>query len=298
LKGIVIHEGLKIKPYIYVSPKGLVIKPNIMGNSMAAQKSHSDASDVVREASIKEEVWAELDKNPLLTPRQLCGIVGLAYKIYRRYVTQLRYLWKKSSRLGVGSKSPKLHKVRAFCYAPTSLDRKDDSEVTERAVEAGWVLSKNRNRVLIWKTNPTYGRIEWWETGNILVSIKKPQHMGRVKQLLCLAFFETGLIFDSKVLSAFLSDVRWYGSHDAYETSERLPYMAIDWYVKSHGIRIVLGDASHPHAVEVQWVYPDWLERLELLQQHNVQVLEDFSKFMKNLSQSKRRSLAADRMVI
>jgi len=255
-------------------------------------------SDFVHEGSIKAEVWAELEKNSLLTPRQICGILELPYKDYRRYVTQLRYLWKKSSRFGTRSKSPKMHKARAWCRAPKSLDRKSDSDVTRRALEAGWVQSRNRNRALLWKKNSAYGRIEWWETGKILVSIKKPQHMGRVKQLLCFAFFETGLIFDFKVLSAFLSGVRWHGSHDVYATSERLPYMVIDRYVKSHGIRIVLGDVSHPHAVEVQWVYPDWLERLELMQNHNIKALEQFTNVMKSLSQPKRRSPAADGMVI
>jgi hypothetical protein len=96
------------------------------------------------------------------------------------------------------------------------------------------------------------GRIEWFQTGRVIVYIKSPQTMARVKTLLCKAFHNTGLIFDSKVLDQFLSKVRWKSAHDTYETNSRLPHKIIDNYVTSHGIKIVTGDSTHPNSIEIQ----------------------------------------------
>jgi len=130
------------------------------------------------------------------------------------------------------------------------------------------------------------------------VWIKKPQTMARVKRFLCIAFFESGLIYSSVLLDAFLAKVHWKGAHNVFTTNERLPYNVITNYQKSHGIKIVTGDCSHPTGIEVQWVYPDWLERLELMQQHNIKTLEYLSKFMEELSTPKTLRKDASGMVV
>ena len=230
--------------------------------------------------SLKKKVYDELDQNSLLTPKKLCKILSLEYEQYKGYVTFIRHKWKYDIRNELRSKCPKSHKARAECRAVKSMSRDD-------ALLVGWVQSKNRNRCFVF-SDKGYGRIEWWETGNILVSIRRPPTMVRVKKFLCKAFFDSGLILNPKVLDAFLGGVHWKGAHDVYQTSQRLPYTVIDRYVKTHGMRIVLGDVTHRDGVEVQWVYPDHLERLELLQQQNINALETFSGFLKALSAPKR----------
>ena len=229
--------------------------------------------------SIKRLVWDELDKNPLLFPKQICAIICLHYTKQGAYVRKLKSDWKRDYGIGRHPKGPKIHAARAVCRVPKQLDRVE-------AVNVGWVRSRNRNRVLIWKDR-VFGRIEWWETGKVLVWIKKPQIMARVKRFLCIAFFESGLIYSLVLLDAFLCKVHWKGAHNVFETFEKLPYNVITNYEESHGIKIITGDASHPHGIEVQWVFPDWLERLELMQQHNIKTLEYFSTFMKELSTPK-----------
>lgn len=242
------------------------------------------------EYSLKRLVWDELNTNPLLMPKQLCAILTFSYAKHGAYVRKLKSEWKRNLINGRRPKSPKIHAARAVCRVPKQLDR-------VLAVYAGWVLSKNRNRVLIWKDR-AFGRMEWWETGNVLVWIKKPKTMARVKRFLCIAFYKSGLIYSSVLLDAFLAKVHWKGAHNVFETSEKLPYNVITNYEKSHGIKIVTGDASHLNGIEVQWVCPDWLERLELMQQHNIKILEDFRKFMMELSTPKPLRKDASGMVV
>jgi hypothetical protein len=117
--------------------------------------------------------------------------------------------------------------VRAFCYVPKSLDRKQfGNQVVPQALAAGWIQSRNKNRELIWKDRQL-GRIEWWETGKILETIKKPHTLLRAKKLLGRAFFDADLIRDTRIAAAFLDSVRWHGSHDVYEYAERLPYISL-----------------------------------------------------------------------
>lgn len=104
------------------------------------------------ECSIKKLVWDELDKNPLLLPKQICAILRLHYKKHGAYVRKLKSEWKRDYKIGRHPKSPKIHAARAVCRVPKQLDRVE-------AVYIGWVQSRNRNRVLIWKDR-AFGRIE------------------------------------------------------------------------------------------------------------------------------------------
>lgn len=146
--------------------------------------------------TLKERVFIKLAKYPNISPKELCRLLDKNYAKYGDTVKTYKWQYKKSkSQIGLHSKSPKSHKARAICRALKSMNRGS-------ALEVGWFQTKNRNRCLIFKDR-NYGRIEWWESGTILVSIKKPQTMARVKTFLCKAFFETGLIQSSKILSPF-----------------------------------------------------------------------------------------------
>ena len=246
---------------------------------------------VSQSQTIKQQVFCLLEKNPLEKPREICILLHLDYRTHGDYITHLRSKWKSDYKNGLRPNCPKQHFVRAFCFVPKCLDRKQfGSQVVPLALAVGWIQSRNRNRVLVWKDSQL-GRIEWWETGKVLETIKKPRTMLMAKKLLGRAFFDTYLVSDTRICSAFLDSVRWFGSHDVFEYAERLPYGVIDNYVESHGVRIILGDVSHPNGVEVQWCHSDWAEKGEILQQQMIKALElnsqqiqTFSNFLLGLS--------------
>jgi len=144
---------------------------------------------------------------------------------------------------------------------PVVLDR-------VKAVEAGWLQSRARNRWLLWKDR--LGRLQLFETGRVNLYVRKPANLGRAYQLVCNGFSFTGLITDLKVLERMLASVRFKGAHYVFPTEERLPRLTIDLFAKSNGVIIKVGDTSHPSAVEVIATYPDWAERNErVLEQLN-----------------------------
>lgn len=131
-----------------------------------------------------------------------------------------------------------------------------------RALSVGWVLSRARNRWLLWKDQ--LGRLQWFETGRANLYLRRLAHLGRACQLVCNGFSFRGLVTDFNVLEGVLAGVKSKGAHYVFKTEHRLPKLVIDLFMKSNGVVIKVGDASHPNAVEVVTCYPDWAERLLL----------------------------------
>jgi len=258
---------------------------------VSSEKRNVTVSDA---QTLKEKAYLILNKYPAISPKMLCQMLNVPYSTHKDYARQLRYRWKRDFINGLPSKGPSSqHHCRAFCYVPGSVDRKI-------ALNVGWVMSHNRNRVLIFKDRQ-YGRIEWWETRRVSVHINKPQILGRVKQFLSNAFFKSGLIWDERVFNPWIESVQWLGAHDVYDTPDRLPYKVIDTYKEMLGFVFKAGDVSHPNSYEFEWCKPQWMERFELLShqalvnleidakalQQTSKAITEFNDFMKDLSTPK-----------
>lgn len=207
---------------------------------------------------ISQQVYSLLNKDPLLKPKQICKLLDLSHKTYRRYITKLRCLWKKRYfRQREGLKRLTFHRWRGWCVVPRVVDPGD-------AEAAGWLVTRARNGMLLWKSD--LGRLEWFpSTGRVNVWIRSPASLGKAMQLLSDAFFGSGLIFDFRVFERFVRGLRRKGASMVVEVGERLPYVKIDLLKKSNGVTITLGDRSHPTGIEVDFNYPDWAERNELI---------------------------------
>jgi len=208
--------------------------------------------------SVRQAVFSLLDKNPLLTAKPICKLLGLPYLRYRNYVNDLKFQWKSKYRRERGSKCS-FHGWRGWCFLPKEVR----GGIRSHAVEVGWVETRARNRWLLWKDR--LGRLQWFETGRVNLFVHKPANFGKAYQLICNGFSFTGLVTDIKVLEQILGSVRFKGAHYVFSTEQRLPRLTIDLFAKSNGIIIKVGDRSHPHAVEVIACYPDWAERNERL---------------------------------
>jgi hypothetical protein len=208
--------------------------------------------------SIREDVEGLLGKNPLLMPKDICRLLGLSYQKYRDYVSHVRSRWRSDRKSGLGLRCLSFHGVHGWVLVPASVDR-------VRAPLVGWVRSRARNRMLVWKDE--FGRLEWFETGRCKVWVRKPANRGRALQLVCNGFSLSGLVTDMRVLDGILGSLRLKGATAVVETGERLPYLVIDLFRVSNGIKIKTGDDSHPTCFEIEFSYPDWAERNEKLLQ-------------------------------
>lgn len=231
--------------------------------------------------TIKDRVFVHLESHPNSKPKAICDVLELPYRKYGGSVKAYRYQFRKEcSRFGLPSKRRSSTHGNRFCvFSPTSCDRVS-------ALEVGWKQSKNRNGVLYWDRHQYYGRIEWWQNGRVLVHVKKPATLARAKKLLSVAFIKTCLIFDDKIAGQFLDKVEPYSGHDVYRTpsKEKLPYMKITAYEKTHGITILLGDDSHKDSVEVHWCKPRFVEKIEALHNETLRIVSTNTKVIQDNS--------------
>lgn len=211
--------------------------------------------------NIKAEVFKLLDENPLLSTLHICDILKIAYKKKRQLIWNYRYLWKTNLQKQIGSKfqRPSFHKPVSWVY----VDRLNLS--VEAAVRGGWIQTKAKNRYLLFRS-PGLGHMKWFPTtGRVNLHTKKPHIKGRLFQLFCNGFSMNGLIDSMVILDKILKSIRFKGAHAVFGTPERLPYMEIRMFKLSNGVIIKMGDRSHPHAIEVEYTYPDWAEKNEQL---------------------------------
>ena len=238
---------------------------------MAAGRSHrlreiSSHSESCDSESLRRQIATELNKNPLLTAKPLCRLLGLDYRKHGKYVANTRTFWKYHHRNEQGSKCSS-HGWRGWCYLPSEVA----GGIRTHAVDVGWLTSRARNRWLLWKDR--LGRLQWFETGRVNLYVRKPANLGRAYQLICNAFSFTGLITDVKVLERVFGSVRFKGAHFVFPVGQRLPRLTIDLFAKSNGMIVKVGDRTHPDSIELIAMYPDWAERNERLFEELLDVL-------------------------
>jgi hypothetical protein len=199
-------------------------------------------------------------------------MLNLPYKKYRQTITNYRSFWKYNHENERGSKCSNFHcftaKVKLDLSLSDVLRRVVSSDFERNGTGFGWQVSRAKNRFLIWRSE--LGRVVWFESGTVILNVRRPGNLGKAKQLFCDAFVNAGLLSDFKVLNPVLERIHSKSGHFPYDTGERLPYMVIRDFEASHGIVIKVGDRTHPDAVEViasfSDVLDDALEKLERLE--------------------------------
>ncbi len=171
-----------------------------MERSSRVANSNSESS---YSASVRQRISELLSRNPLLTAKNLCKLLGLSYESHGAYVNNCKSIWRSNYNNEHGSKCS-IHAWRGWCYVPSGLDK-------NKAVSQGWLVSRARNRWLLWKDR--LGRLQWFETGRVNLYVRKPANLGRVYQLICNGFSFTGLLTDFKVIEQVLASVRFKGAH-------------------------------------------------------------------------------------
>jgi hypothetical protein len=240
---LVIVYGYLTLPFF--STKGARVKCMIDSNSESCDSK-----------TIRHRVFALLAENNRLSPKRVCAELRLPYVHYGRYINNLKSHWNSHYQFEQGSGCSSVHAWDGCCYVPLGVDR-------NLALEVGWKQTKAKNRWLLWK-DKSIGRMMWFETGRVNLYVKSPVNLGKAKQLVCNGFSFTGLIFDNKVMFEVLETIRHSGSHYVFEIGYPLPKKTINYFEKSHGLTIKIGDKSHPTAVEVESHVPDWAERMDL----------------------------------
>jgi hypothetical protein len=211
--------------------------------------------------NIRQRVFAELEKDPLLTAKKLARILELTYEEEQRlkgYLRSLKYSWKRhheNERGLIRSCPDDVH--NAFFVGKLVLD------VSKLKFVGGWVQSKSRNKFLLWKD--ALGRVRLFNTGTVELYVRKPASLGKAMQLFCNAFTKTGVVDSIRDVEEFQKGLRIRGFHAVFNTDHRLPYMKVRLFKGSNGVELLLGDRTHPNGVELVVNYLDQVEQAKSL---------------------------------
>lgn len=231
-------------------------------------------------ANKRKAVFKELNKNSLLTPKQLCKIFNVDYETEHKYLKYLKTQWKRNYQNEQGSirsfpteyhnvfyksKLP----VEVVSHVRSLLDEVWDRAGADRWVfpekpqtKTGWHRTKAKNRYLLYKGS--LGRIRFFETGTVEIFVKKPANLGKCKQLFSNAFTIHYLIENLRVVDSFFAGLM-RRCHMTYKMNQRLPYVKITSFERTHGLTVVLGDKSHPDSVEFLLEYNAEVEQARRL---------------------------------
>ena len=248
-----------------------------MKNETANPRSKSEHSDI--HESLRRQVFNFLEKSHDAKPKIICKLLDLDYQKYAETISQYKKQWRSEYRSRQALQCLSFHKAHGWVYALKLMDR-------GLALGVGWEPTKARNGMIVWnKDRKNIGRLEWFRTGRITIFVDKPATWGRVKQLLANAFTWTGLLKDIDVFELWFRSVQFHGAHATFDTGERLPYAKIDLLKDSLGVVAKIGDLSHPTCLELEFCYPKWAEKNELLFEQLTGLLKQFgSGIIKPLS--------------
>lgn len=232
-------------------------------------KTDSVHSDI--QSSLRKAVFNLLEKNHDLKPKEICILLHESYQKSANTISQYKKQWRSEYRQRQAHNRLSFHKAHGWVYALKLMDRK-------AAVFNGWVETKARNGMIIWNDLGGLGRLEWFRTGRINLFVNKPATWGRVKQLLANAFTYNGLIQAVDVFELWFKSVQFHGAHACLDTGVPLPYARIDILKDSLGVVAKIGDASHVTCLELEFCYPKWAEKNELLFNQLTSLLKEFGE--------------------
>lgn len=244
-----------------ISTKNEWFQKNELNKTLPDPYLECASSSLTKDSNnLRALVFDYLDLFPESKPKDIAVNLGLSYNEKNGVLTKYRSEWRKQSGFGkapkTGNNGISLHKGRWEIWVPKNLDR-------EAALELGWGVTSNKNGMMFFpKDGGDCGTIFWYVNGHVFLTMHKGYvKMGHVKSLFCSGF--NRLLESDKVLLLCLEKIRHVGGHFVKEVKHRLPYVEVNEFRESHGIRIKLGDRSHPNGVEVEYGVPSVMKPLE-----------------------------------
>lgn len=239
--------------------------------------------------SLRQRLYRLWVRNEHLSPQRCAKELGVSYREKGNYVRKLLSVFRNSHYFEQVQNLQVRHKRSAeWEYVP--FDRK-------RALEHGWVESRNRNKKLIYHDEPR-GTVDWFNNGHVILhlsaSIPNKQKLAKIKELFCRAFSWFGSEEWEKYLEC---PIRETSKHWIFDVGAELPRFDIRTFEKSHGLRIYT-DGSHPSSVEVAETEPFWIDELKDINEQfgenlktHLQMIQSVDRLAKTLEKRAQKGL-------
>lgn len=238
-------------------------------NDMRNEKRNVTVGYTSGEETLKQRVYTLFQQNQSLTAKKACSILHLSIRdkgqTIRNYLSEFRC----NPHFGrVPSTAHNLPHSRKWLGSKVVFSVRAE----KKALSCGWRVSKNRNRMLVYRHG--LGSVEWFRNGTVLVHVRGSSNVGVAKTLFCRAF---SWLDDAELLRLCEGPFREFKRQWVIEQGKAFPRFEIKQFEKSHGLRI-FSDGSHPTAVEVEETVPLYMQPMIEQQNRLAENLEILSR--------------------
>lgn len=210
------------------------------------------------ERTLKEKTCILFCQNSRIKAKQVCSFYNLPYGKHGPTINNYLSEFRSNLKYGHIPSEPKnAPHWRKWVWNKVLFCDKGRSE----ALSNGWKESRNRNGMLVFKDK--LGSVGWFQNGTVLVLLKGCSNLAMAKTLFCRAFM---WLSDLELSRYCEGSSREVGRHMVFFVGKEVPKFEIDYYKKSHGLRI-FSDRSHTNAVEVEETEPLYLQGILRVQE-------------------------------
>ena len=194
------------------------------------------------------QIWLE---NKYITAKKICKKLKINYKTYGKTINTYLSLFRSQQRSGLVQKAHGVssHKKVYYCSEKLPVNTK----LEERALASGWKQSKNKNRMLIYRSSK--GSVVWYRGGLILIYLKGNVPRARALEMFWIAFVFLGDKELDRLSKLFVP----FSRHNVFKIGTPLPRFDIQYFKPSYGLRI-LCDGSHEDSVEIEESMPIFMQ--------------------------------------
>lgn len=224
--------------------------------------SSTESTEYEEYSSGRGAVFSFLSHNPRLSVMDLeQKLREKGFLLKRQTIKNYKTEWFRVKAYSENGVVPSLHNGLG------KLESEFSADLWKEAPAYGWRISKNRNCERLWSKSGIH--VFWSRNGMVRFSFKGSRPRGHLLGVFSHAFWllllSTGK--SERELSDYLKDVfekkyREY-AHFAWETGQPQPKMTINHFSKSLGLKIKLGDSSHPTSLEIEQREPPWASDLK-----------------------------------
>lgn len=194
------------------------------------------------ERTLKEKAYALFCQNPRIKAKQVCSFYHIPYTEHGQTINNYLSGFRYNPNYGHIPSEPKNSPhCRKWVWNKVVFSDEGRSE----ALSHGWRLSKNRNRMLVFKDR--LGSVQWFESGTVLVLLRGCSRLADAKTLFWRSFSWLGDEECSRLCEGSLREV---GRHWVFDVGVELPRFKLPFFRKTHGLTIK-SNGSHPGKLEV-----------------------------------------------
>ena len=194
-----------------------------------------DTSDSLTLKTNVLHLWLE---NEHIKAKLICQKLNISYKDHGKTINTYLYQFRSQSKIGSLQRAHgvSIHRKVYRCLEKLPLN----AELEVSALASVWILSKNKNRMLVYRSSK--GSVVWYRGGIVLIYLKGNYPLARALEL----FWEAFNFLDVKDLSRISKLFVPFSRHNVFKIGSPLPRFDIQYF---EPVCVGILVSTHTHTV-------------------------------------------------